>query len=234
MAVLVAGEGVALILLAVLVAGLLRSHAEILRRLHDLGASPYDEGRVPASVTSASLPASDIEGTTPLEDPVVVTVSPTDHDTLLAFLSGGCSTCATFWEAFADVDTLDLPPHTRLVVVTKGPEDESHSAVLAVSPPGVTVVMSSAAWQDYDVPVVPYFVLVDGRSGRQVGSGTGAEWTQVRSLMTQSDADGELALARIRKADPDAAREERADRDLFAAGIRPGDTSLYPSLRKDG
>ena len=38
MAVLVAVETVVLVLLAVLVAGLLRSHAEILRRLHTLGA----------------------------------------------------------------------------------------------------------------------------------------------------------------------------------------------------
>ena len=31
----------------------------------------------------------------------------------------------------------------------------------------------------------------------------------------------------------DAVREERADRDLMAAGIRPGDPSLYPQTVED-
>ena len=43
MIVLVVLEGVVLALLAVLVVGLLRTHAEILRRLHDLGAGVYDD-----------------------------------------------------------------------------------------------------------------------------------------------------------------------------------------------
>jgi hypothetical protein len=45
MLALVIGEGAVLLFLALLVAGLLRSHAEILRALHDLGASvePADQ-----------------------------------------------------------------------------------------------------------------------------------------------------------------------------------------------
>ena len=42
MTVLVALQGVVILLLAVLVVGLLRSHAEILRALHDLGVNLED------------------------------------------------------------------------------------------------------------------------------------------------------------------------------------------------
>ena len=39
--------------------------------------------------------------------------------------------------------------------------------------------MTSEAWDDYGVPVSPYFVLVDGPSGRVVGEGAGTSWEQV-------------------------------------------------------
>ena len=46
MNVLVAIESVVIVLLAILVVGLLRSHAEILRRLHELGAGiDHDSSR---------------------------------------------------------------------------------------------------------------------------------------------------------------------------------------------
>jgi hypothetical protein len=234
MVVLVAAESVALVLLTLLVAGLLRSHAEILARLHELGAGPYERDSAGDDRVAPGVTSSDIEAVTPDGDPVVVAVSGRGSDTLLAFLTSGCSTCATFWDAFADLDSLDMPANTRLVVVTKGPEDESESAVAALAPPGVTIAMSSAAWRDYDVPIVPYFVEVDGRSGRQRGAGTGSDWTQVRSLMGQADGDVELALSRVPKARPDAEREERADLDLLGAGLRPGDPSLYPGRTEDG
>src|SRR5205823_3107651 len=111
--------------------------------------------------------------------------------------------CAGFWRAFADPAALGLPESTRLVVVTKGPEDESQSQVVALSPSAVTVVMSSAAWREYDVPVVPYFVEVEGRSGRQRGAGTGSDWSQVRSLMGQASGDAALAGGRVAKARSD-------------------------------
>jgi len=49
MTTLVVAEAVAIGLLGLLVAGLLRSHAEILRRLHQLGAGD-DDRRSPADV----------------------------------------------------------------------------------------------------------------------------------------------------------------------------------------
>ncbi|HEX9530474.1 MAG TPA: hypothetical protein VF954_05000, partial [Acidimicrobiales bacterium] len=75
MAAVATAEGLAIVLLAVLVAGLLRSHAEILRRLHELGAGMDPApGAVPGR-TSVALPATpppdrrhpvpDLTGTTP-------------------------------------------------------------------------------------------------------------------------------------------------------------------------
>jgi hypothetical protein len=57
MAVLVLVEGVAIALLAVLVAGLLRSHAQILGALHRLEAG--DGARAPEGAHRPADPASD-------------------------------------------------------------------------------------------------------------------------------------------------------------------------------
>ena len=117
MLALVIVEGVVLALLAVLVVGLLRSHAEILRRLHDLGADVYgDDTRSepqagppmrtqagvaePRPTTTTTTPAFDVIGTTPAGSAVVVSVVDRPHTTLLAFLSSGCLTCGNFWSAF--------------------------------------------------------------------------------------------------------------------------------------
>ena len=234
MIVLVIAEALAIALLALLVAGLLRSHAEILRALHELGASPYDETQTTHQAptrqvrASAAPSATDIVGTTPDGDGAVVGVTGAEHDSLIAFLSSGCTTCAAFWEAFTSLETLGLPANARLVVVTKGPEVESVSAVRALAPPDVSVVMSTDAWEAYEVPVVPYFVHVEGASGRVVGQGAGSTWEQVASLMGQALGDVPLPTPGVRKARADADREARADRELMRAGIKPGDPSLYP------
>jgi hypothetical protein len=252
MLVLVVIESVVLALLALLVAGLLRSHAEILRTFHDLGVGRDPDAlaraggaQVPVGpptygpVTAGSATAAvDVSGVTPDGDAVVVGVVGATQPTLLAFLSSGCVTCHLFWDTFA-TPKLDLPGGARLVVVARGPEAESESAVAAMAPAGVTVVMSSEAWDDYGVPGSPYFAFVDGVSGRVVGEGTAPEWDQVVRLMQQAGDDGALeasrrsASARERRAErrhqDDRAREARTDDILMAAGILPGDPSLYAS-----
>lgn len=233
MAVLVAIEAIVLVLLTVLVAGLLRSHAAILRRLHEMGAGLGLDGR-PATTAGAASPvalrpagdapvgdgsfgrAHDIGGTGLHDDAVLVPVDGVAHRTLLAFLSSGCLTCRTFWDAFADARELDLPQDVRLVVVTKDTHEESMAALRDLAPPDLPVVMSGATWSDYAVPGSPYFVLVDGPAGRVTGEGTGASWAQVRGLMAQAAAD-----------DADASTEARIDRELLTHGIAPGDPSLY-------
>ena len=246
MLVLVALETAVLVLLVVLVAGLLRSHADVLRALHSLGARVGDP-EVPADVsagTAGADPAAsharsparlsgpsgrrapDLVGVTP--DGEVVAVAPGGTPLVVAFLSTGCRTCAGFWEALAGGGAGALAP-SRVVVVTRSPEQESESALAGLAPqPGsdgppagshgragaVTVVMSSAAWDDYVVPGSPYFVQVDA-GGRVTGEGTAVHWDQLVSLCRQAWADADD-------------REGRADRELLAAGIHPGHPSLYP------
>jgi hypothetical protein len=248
MTVLVVIEAVVLALLVVLVAGLLRSHAEILRTLHDMGVGrdPLAEPGATSPVSPPTLartprrdplpPAADLSGTAPGGDAVVVGVAGSPQPTLLAFLSSGCITCHHFWDAFSAPE-LQLPGGARLVVVTMGAEAESEAAIAGLAPRGVPVVMSSQAWTDYDVPGSPFFVFVDGGTGAIVGQGTAPDWGQVLRLMTEAADDGALAVAqeaasrRDRRAErrrqDDRAREARTDEVLMAAGIYPGHPSLY-------
>jgi hypothetical protein len=234
MAVLVAVETVVLVLLSVLVAGLLRSHAEILRRLHTMGAgldpdelaSPVSlrpRGDLPHSIGLG--PAHDITGAGLRDAALQVPVVDVRHRTLLAFLSSGCLTCHAFWDAFRDESSLQLPDDVRVVVVTKDPDAESISSLRELAPPDLPVVLSSAAWTDYDVPGSPYFVLVDGVSGQVRGEGTGVSWPQVHSLLTQAGNDAAVALE-------DLATDVRIDRELLASGVGPGDPSLYPPVHQ--
>ncbi|MCU1460307.1 MAG: hypothetical protein JWO37_382 [Acidimicrobiales bacterium] len=230
MTALVVVETVAVALLALLVGGLLRSHAEILRALHDLGVvlddrhgdAPERGGAPPATSVTDAL---DLAGTTASGDPISVGVAGTEHDTLLAFLSSGCLTCGEFWSLFQD-DALAIPGNARLVIATKGAELESPGRIAELAPRHRPVVMSTDAWDAYEVPVVPFFVLVDGPTGRVVGSGAAATWAQVASLIDQAVADGGAGGARgpVRF----RGREPRADEDLLRAGIHPGHPSLHP------
>jgi hypothetical protein len=245
---------VVLAFLVVLVAGLLRSHAEVLRTLHDMGVgrdpladpgatSPVAPPTLARTPSRAPLPpAADVAGLAPGGDAVVVGVAGAPQPTLLAFLSSGCITCRHFWETFA-TPRLELPGGARLVVVTMGPEGESESAIANLAPAGVPVVMSSSAWSDYDVPGSPFFVFVDGQHGEIVGQGTAPDWDQVVRLMTEASDDGALvagqdaASRRDRRASrrrlDDRAREARTDEILMSAGIHPGHPSLYVNPEPD-
>lgn len=227
--------------LALLVAGLLRSHAVILRRLHELGAGVDDAPAPPEQPPDLDLPsppavtegraAADLVGVGPRGEAQAIRVVGTRHDTVLAFLSSGCATCHVFWDELRNT----APPRgTRLIVVTKGEDSESPTAVADVAPPDVTVVMSSQAWTDYEVPGSPYVVHVDGQSGRVRGEGTGPSWEQVQRMLLRGavDLDARREIGAGRKAAADAHREQEVDQVLLAAGIEPGHPSLY--TRADG
>lgn len=243
MSVLVAVEAVAIVLLGLLVAGLLRSHAEILRALHNLGAGIDPDARGPATIGTRPGMASarpnesrifDVAGTTPGGDPIAVGVVGSGERTLLAFLSSGCLTCAGFWEAFADDERLSVPGKARLVVVTSGPDKESQSRVAELAPPDVPVVMSTEAWEAYQVPVAPYFIYIDGMQQRIVGEGAAGTWEHVAELMGQALADAGVAEERgrgLRRPSTDTG--SGVDADLLSAGIHPGHPSLYQPLHTE-
>jgi hypothetical protein len=230
---LIAAETLVLVLLSLLVAGLLRSHAEILRRLAELDGGDdrpapessrgnrvrVGEGLPPAR--SAATPAFDLAGTTLEGDAVKLAVATGDRPTLLAFLSTGCLSCRTFWDDLRGNDGPALPGGGRVVVVTKDPAFESPTKLREIAPTDVPVVMSSAAWDWYGVQGSPYFIHVAG--GVVHGEGTAGGWDQVLSLLRDARDDERHAARRA----SGPARQRRAEEELLAAGIGPGHPSLY-------
>jgi hypothetical protein len=202
MLALVSVETVLLVLLVVLVAALLRSHAEILRRLGPEGAAP----RLPEPPPGirADTAAPELTGSTPNGDALKLAWG--GASTLLAFLSSGCTSCAGFWAALGE---RRLVPDLRTVIVTHGPEREQRTKLRSLAPAAVPVVMSSEAWEDYGVPGSPYFVLVEGGAVR--GEGVATTWDALASLVG------------------DAIDEQRGiEERLAASGIGPEHPSLYP------
>lgn len=210
----VVAEGVAILLLGLLVLGLLRSHALILKALHELGAGLELEkeagtgvttattgggssgsggpGPVPVELESGVVPATrkdstrahDIIGTDLDRAERHLPVLAPGSRALLAFLTSGCSVCQTFWEEFRGA--VSVPGDGELHIVAKGPEEESISSLRSLAG-GREVVQSSAAWADYDIPGSPYFVYVE--DGRVTGEGSATTWGQVRDLMSQAVSD---------------------------------------------
>lgn len=224
MTILVSVETVLLVLMLILVAGLLRSHAEILRRLGSgESSSPDPPGPEVTPRRDATASAFDVSGVTLARESIGVAVSGVSHDTLLAFLSSGCLTCKGFWDSLGSGRT-DVPGGARLVVVTKDPSHESLSKLRALASDHLTVVMSSEAWEEYQVPMSPYFVYVSGPQGAIAGEGTAQTWDQVLSLVRDALLDaGEGPRGGGRAPE----RFDRADTELAAAGITPDHRSLY-------
>ena len=222
---LVAAQTVVLILMAVLIAGLLRSHAETLRRLpaepdeggQDLGdATPELQIVAPPEREQDEFPATDVAGATLAGDAVKVSLAPGAPHTLLAFLSSGCLTCANFWNALQPEVREPLPGNARPIIVTKDTAFESPSKLRELAPADVPLVMSSTAWDDYAVPVAPYFVYV-GPDGQVLGEGAAESWPQITSLFR----DALLDLEEARPAQDRARPRARGTGAAPAPGRRP-------------
>ena len=137
------------------------------------------------------------------------------------------------------------------MVVTKGPDREVPAEVRAQSTGRVPVVMSTEAWLDYQVPGSPFFVLVDGATGRTVGQGVAGHVGQLAELVRRAEHDrstsggtapgspaptATVTTATVTTADQGLAgpaRSAAADDVLRTAGIHPGDPSLYPRTLED-
>jgi len=231
MTILIAIETLLLVLVSLVVVGLLRSHAEILRRI-----GPPEAGERDSDVLAPGLPdppsreglrrAPKISGMTLGGDGVQVG-SGSGRPTLVAFLSSGCLTCEGFWETFSQAEPPEIPGGARVVAVTKDASDESPSRLRELAGDALEVVMSSAAWRQFDVPTSPYFVYV-GRDGMILGEGAAASWPQVASLLRDAIDDAEAASLTVSRAGG-SERARRVDEELAAAGIGPGHPSLYPT-----
>ncbi len=161
MTVLVGVETLLLILLSLLVVGLLRSHAEVLRRFDGLQSGTMSNGH--PSTAHPAHPA-DLPGPRPEVTPA--------HDISGQTLSG---------------DAIQVSPRTG-----------ANTKLRELAPDQVPVVMSSAAWEAFGIPMSPYFVYVDGPSGQVWSEGSASSWDQVGSLLRDAVADYEIALERGR------------------------------------
>jgi hypothetical protein len=236
MTVLVLLESIVLVVLTVLVAGLLRAYATVLKRLHALdgggsGARPFSldtPTEVAAPLSRDEWTAGhDLAGETVRGELVSTRVVGVEHDTVLLFLSSGCASCQVFWDELARPVT--LPAGTRLVIVTQSDDAESRAAIAGLASPDLDVLMSTPAWRDYEVPGSPHVVYVEGQSGRIRGEGTGQSWAQVGQLLARATGDATFLGGGPSSAKPrrDAEVEADIDRELLAAGILPGDPRLY-------
>lgn len=215
-------EGVVILLLVVLVAGLLKSHAEILRQLDALGGGELEGTNASPRLRTTGLgqaPTSEIVGVEPSGSAASVSLEHGRGETLLAFLSSGCASCRVFW-AELQPDSRLPTSRTRPVIVTKGPQSESPAKVLDLAPDGVRVIMSDDAWDAFRVPLTPYFMLVD-EGGSVIGEGSATDMGRLVDLFEQALADADPTRLDTRQ------RERFTDDRLSRSGVEPGDSSLY-------
>ncbi|MGH2874057.1 MAG: TlpA family protein disulfide reductase [Solirubrobacteraceae bacterium] len=219
-------EGLLLAIALLFVLALLRSHAEILRRLAVLERPGRPDGQAAGYMPAGDgreldHAISEIAGETPAGDAVKLSLGPGSPPTLLAFLSSGCTACMPLWQGLA---TATAPSGGRLVVVTKGAERESVARIQELADTSHEIIMSTAAWQDLAVPATPHFVLVDGDAGTILGRGSATNWSQLHSLLGDARKDADAHRARST-----TERAARAEAALASAGIGAGHPSLYPS-----
>lgn len=115
-----------------------------------------------------------IQGVRPDGSPVTVDL---EGRQLLAFLTSSCQGCAWWWSHLDEAP--DGVPELA-AVVTPDRSLESARTVAQLAPEGVTVVMSSDAWNHYSVrQSTTFLVLDDGRiAARAVPTG----WQDVRAI----------------------------------------------------
>jgi hypothetical protein len=230
---------VLLVIALVYIVALLRSHADILRRLaaledrapapgapHAPGPDAHNgAGLGGGEVTGGEVTAAgSISGITLQGDSVTLSFGPGSPVTLLAFLTSGCASCARLWAGLHEQRDLNSVA-ARVAVVTHDAMRESPTRLERLAPSGTEVIMSSAAWADYAVPGSPHFVLTDGDGGI-VGRGSALSWSQLETMVADARADARRAAGPARTTEQ---RAERSGGALASAGIGPGHHSLYPS-----
>jgi hypothetical protein len=231
MSVLAIVETVLLLVAIVYIVALLRSHADILRRLAVLeegGVARTPTTPVRAAPSGGEVTfAEAISGATLDGDSVTLSFGAGSPATLLAFLTSGCTSCAPLWAGLREAAELESLAE-RVVVVTHDSTRESPSRVRRLAPAVAEVIMSTRAWEDYAVPSSPHFVLTDGSGGIR-GRGTALSWSQLETMVDDARKDA-VTPAAARTTEERAARSEQT---LARAGIGPGHPSLFPSAADD-
>lgn len=239
---LVIALAVIVLLLGMLVVGLLRSHADILRRLESVGAGLEGAGGTAGHESQITLtrreatPAVErrVTGVTPDGDPVVISLGSGTDPTLVAFLSTTCSTCTPFWEGLQSSQMFFGGHRHRVLVMTLGESEESPTRAQSLANPAVDVVMSSSGWSDFEVPGAPYFVLLEPGTSRIIGEGSAMTFESLEEFLSDATNDQKWDLDTSNRLESE---ESRIDVELRRAGILPGDPRLYPArgdISEDG
>ena len=217
-------------LLGLLVVSLLRTQAEILRRLDSLGIRlDEDESSAPITLSSRSAsqtPTSEISGVNPSGEPVVKSLQIGQDPVLLAFLSTTCTSCSEFWQAFDSDSMVFHNARYRVLVVTLGPSEESPTRAGKLSKGDVDVVMSSETWSSFEVPGAPYFAVVDSGTREVIGEGSAADMSALATFLGDAAGDRRWDQSNMRDR-TDADRERVIDEELKRAGLHPGDPRLH-------
>ncbi len=131
--------------------------------------------------------ASDIRGTDLDNKPIVVRIRGMAPDSLLLFLSSDCLACSGIWHDLRTRLHTIPNPAARTVIVTRGADSENLARLQALAPPGITLVMSTAAWHDYQIPAVPYFIHLAGYSSAVINEGVPTKAADVVGATNQAD-----------------------------------------------
>lgn len=130
----------------------------------------------PAPTLGEEGDAVDVRGVDPEGEPTVVPLTATDQPTLLAFLSTTCSICVGLWERLLAGELGDEVGDVLPVVVTKDAGLEDVDRIRQLSSAALPVVLSSEAWDDYEVPGSPYVMVVSAAPGSVATEGSVATW----------------------------------------------------------
>lgn len=150
----------------------------------------------PLTATTSPSPAPepegdavDVRGTDVEGEPTVVPLEATDRPTLLAFLSTSCGICVGLWERLRAGELQSEAPAVVPVVVTKDAPLEDVERIGQLADPALPVVLSSEAWDDYEVPGSPYVMVVSAAPGSVVTEGSVATWEDLVRLARSATAD---------------------------------------------
>lgn len=192
----------AVALLTVVVAALVRTLSATSRRLDLLERRLHREQRheaartapatgVPGSAASGpEADAVDIRGVDPEGRALVVPLEASERPTLLAFLSTSCGSCVGFWERLRDGDLASEAPGVVPIVVTKSAAVEDADRIRSLATTDMPVVLSSEAWNDYEVPGSPYVMVVSASPGSVVTEGAVVRWSDIVTMASVVSPDG--------------------------------------------
>ena len=157
-------------------------------------AVPVPEGpvhREPAPAAPTAEPegdAVDVRGADPEGQPTLIPLEATAQPTLLAFLSTSCGICVGLWERLRAGELQQEAPGIVPVVVTKDAAQEDGDRIRTLASAEVPVVLSSEAWDDYEVPGSPYVMVISAAPGSVTTEGSVATWQDVVRMARSATA----------------------------------------------